>query len=62
MRWLRRWWYVALTFRSYADRLNRCVEVENVLAAVASGKRGALSPDECRQLAKKLGVPSRDAR
>lgn len=51
-----RWKYVILTHRDYANRLNRSVEVENVLLACAAGKRD-LSKDECRQLAVKLGVP-----
>lgn len=45
--------------RHHGDELNRRVEVENVLLNVASGKRPMLSKDECRQLAYRLGVPSR---
>ena len=41
------------------EQLNKRVEVENVLLAVASGKRPALTPEECRALAYKLGVPER---
>ena len=41
----------------YAKELNRRVDVENVLAMVAAGKREMLTREECRQLAKKLGVP-----
>jgi hypothetical protein len=37
--------------------LNRRVDVENVLLSVAAGKRAALTPDECRDLAYRLGVP-----
>lgn len=58
MRWLRRWYYVARTFRNYGADLNRRVDVENTLLAVASGKRGPLTPAECWALAMKLGVPS----
>ena len=58
IRW-RRWWYCLGTISSYADRLNRSSEVESVLLAVATGKRGPLTPDECRTLAYKLGVPAR---
>lgn len=36
--------------------LGRRVDVENVLLAVAGGKRGPLSADECRDLAYRLGV------
>jgi hypothetical protein len=52
-----RWLYALRTIRSYASRLNRCVEVENVLFAVAAGKRPMLTRDECRALAMKLGTP-----
>ncbi len=52
-----RWKYVVLTYRDYAARLNRSVEVENVLLACAAGKRDALSKEECRLLAYKIGVP-----
>jgi hypothetical protein len=45
--------------RDHGDELNRRVEVENVLLAVASGKREALTRDECRSLAYRLGVPTR---
>jgi hypothetical protein len=55
---LRRWKYLLLTFRDYAARLNRSVEVEQVLLTVAAGHRGPLTPAECRQLAIKLGVPT----
>jgi hypothetical protein len=40
----------------YTKTLNRRVDVENILASVATGKRDALTPDECRDLAIKLGV------
>lgn len=43
--------------RSHGSELNRRVEVENVLLSVAAGKRGPLSPDECRVLGLKLGTP-----
>lgn len=49
--------YRLATFLDYGNRLNRSVEVESALWAVASGKRGPLTPDECRKLALKLGVP-----
>lgn len=52
-----RWEYVILTHKDYAARLNRSVEVEQALMDCASGKRPALSKDEYRQLAVKLGVP-----
>lgn len=52
-----RWKYVVLTCRDYHNRLNRSVDVETALWLVASRKRGPLTPDECRQLALKLGVP-----
>lgn len=55
IRVVRRWWYALRTFRSYAKALNRRVDVENVLFAVAAGKRPLLSRDECRDLAFKLG-------
>lgn len=41
-----------------ADMLNRRVTVEQVLFDVAAGKRPPLTPDECRELALKLGIPS----
>ena len=40
----------------YAKALNRRVDVENVLASIAAGKRETLAQDECRELANKLGV------
>jgi hypothetical protein len=66
MQWLRvkaPWWMYRIylryrLIRDSADQLNRRVEVENVLLAVASGKRATLTPEECKQLAYKLGVPS----
>jgi len=54
---LLRWRYVLANHKHRHDRLNRCVDVESVLWAVASKKRGPLTPDECRELALKLGVP-----
>lgn len=53
-----RWLYALRTIRSYAASLNRRVDVENVLFAVAAGKRPMLSREECRALALKLGTPS----
>lgn len=44
-------------FHNYAKDLNKRAEVESVLWSVAAGKREALTKDECRQLALKLGVP-----
>lgn len=44
--------------RYHGDTLNRSAEVENVLFAVAAGKRPLLTKEECRELAFKLGVPS----
>ena len=55
---LKRFLYLLRTFRDYEDRLKRSVSVENVLGAVAEGKRAPLTPDECRELSAKLGVPS----
>lgn len=60
---VRLWWrcmrlkYRLATFRDYGARLNRSVDVESELMRVATGKRPALTPDECRKLAQKLGVP-----
>lgn len=39
----------------YSKALNRRVDVENVLAAVAAGKRELLTREECKTLAQKLG-------
>lgn len=55
------WWLYRLRvrwrmWRNTGSDLNRRVEVENVLLSVASGKRGPLSKDECRELAFTLGV------
>jgi hypothetical protein len=55
--WFRRWYYTIRFAKSWAKQLNRRVEVENVLFAVAAGKRDLLSRDECRALAYKLGNP-----
>jgi hypothetical protein len=46
--------------RHYELSLNRRAEVEQVLFDVANGKRGALSIDECRTLAMKLGMSGPD--
>lgn len=57
MWWLRlkaRW----RILRHHGDELNRRVEVENVLLAVAAGKRPMLTKEECKALAYKLGVPT----
>lgn len=59
--WLRRIYARWHIIRHHGDQLNRRVEVENILLAVASGKRPPLTPDECRALAYRLGVPSRHA-
>lgn len=55
---LTHWLYAIRTIRSYANRLNRCVDVENVLFAVAAGKRPMLTREECRVLALKLVTPA----
>lgn len=57
IRKLTRWRFVLLTFHDYAARLNRAVQVEATLLDCANGKRPPLTPDECQQLAVKLGVP-----
>lgn len=62
MNFLQRWRYKLAFISMHAESINRRVEVENVLAAVASGKRDLLTRDECRQLARKLGVPERAGR
>lgn len=55
-RQLYRWWYLLKTFRDHAARLNRSVDVENVLLrAAALGI--SITPDECRKLALRLGTP-----
>jgi hypothetical protein len=53
-----RWRLRLRLIRRSGEELNKRVEVENVLLAVASGKRPALTPEECRALAYKLGVPA----
>jgi len=58
IRSLRRWLYVARTFRDYGERLNRSVDVEIELAKFAAGKREHFTREEARQLANKLGVPT----
>lgn len=45
--------------RNHGEALNRRVDVENVLLAVANGKREMLTQDECRTLAYKLGMQNR---
>jgi len=55
--WFRRWYYTIRFANSWAQQLNRRVEVENVLLAIAAGKRDPLTRDECRALAYKLGTP-----
>lgn len=54
---LRRWYWKYRFLRTAAKNLNKRVEVENVLLNVAAGKRPALTQDECRELAYKLGTP-----
>lgn len=46
-----------VAFRDLELALNRRVAVEEVLTAVANGKRDLLTREECRGLALKLGVP-----
>lgn len=41
------------------DFMNRRVSVENTLWLVASGKRGPIEAEEAKQLAIKLGVPTK---
>ena len=54
------WWYRLRVrwrmWRNSGPDLNRRTEVENVLLKVASGKRGPLTPAECRELALKLSI------
>ncbi len=52
-----RWKYVILTHKDYYKVLNRSVDVQDTLMAVAAGKRDLLSREECKKLASKLGVP-----
>lgn len=59
-------WFYRLQARwrivvNHGDELNRRVTVENVLLNVASGKRPMLTKEECRQLAYKLGIPTKYA-
>lgn len=49
--------YTVKTFYDHAARLNRSVDVEQALNQVAAGKRGPLTPEECRKLANFLGCP-----
>lgn len=58
-RWFWRWYFTLIGIPRYAQDLNRRVEVENVLLMTAAGKRPPLTPDECRQLAYRLGVPDK---
>ncbi len=46
-----------VAFRELEIALNRRAAVEEVLTSVANGKRGPLTPEECRALAAKLGTP-----
>lgn len=55
---LLRWKYVILTYKDYYKFLNRAVDVANTLNMVSLGQREPLSPDECRDLARKLTVPT----
>jgi hypothetical protein len=57
MNWLHRLRARLRIIRNHGDELNRRVEVENVLLAVAKEKRPLLTPDECKALAYKLGMP-----
>lgn len=51
---LRTWYWRSRAAESYRAALNRRVDVENVLAQVAMGKRDLLTREECRDLARKL--------
>ena len=57
VRRVRRWYWTFRYLRTAVRGLNRRVDVENVLFAVAAGKRPLLTRDECRDLAVKLGTP-----
>ena len=54
--YLRRWKYRILTFRDYGRFLNRAATVEQYLMDCHHGKRPLPDEDECRELARKLGV------
>ena len=59
-RWINKFYrlkYTVLTFRDYAKKLNRSVEVQDVLVECGKGKREMLTKDECLELVRKLGVP-----
>lgn len=57
-RWLR-WKYRWINFMAGADALNRRVTVENYLYMCASGRKPLPDADKCRELANKLGMPSK---
>lgn len=58
MNWLYRLQARWRLIRHHGDELNRRAEVEQILLDVYHEKRPLLTPDECRKLAYKLGVPS----
>jgi hypothetical protein len=53
---LRRKWFALLSFRNHLRYLNARVGVEQVLLDYANGKKDALSREEARALAFKLGA------
>lgn len=54
-----RWKYRVLNFMGGADSLNRRVAVEQELFDCASGKRPLPDAAKCRELALRLGTPSK---
>lgn len=55
---LLRWKFRYLVFMGYADCLKRRVAVENYLWQAAAGQVPLPDEDKCKELAKKLGMPS----
>lgn len=59
MPWYRRWKYRFIVwFFDQPDALARRVRIENRLNNVACGKRQPPTPEECREWAQELGVPT----
>ena len=54
---LTRLYYTARTFRDYSQRLNKWSTIESTLREIAAGIRPTLTPEECRTMANKLGIP-----
>jgi len=57
--WLLRWKYRYIAWMGGADAMNRRVSVENYLWRAAAGEKPLPDAEKCRELARKLGIPTK---